>query len=114
VVSVDDEQPVGDLASDGADEPLGIAGGSRTPWRDLHDLDTGVGEDGVERSGDLAGPVADQEPEVSGPTTEVRPAGALSGHALVVHGARSPQLSGPVQSSGAPQSGPVNECRYAA
>jgi hypothetical protein len=71
VVFVDDEQPVGDLAPDGADEPLGITVGSRTPWRDLHDLDTGVGEDGVERSGDLAGPVADQEPEVSGPTTEV-------------------------------------------
>ena len=38
---------------------------------DLHGLDTGAGQDRVERCGVLPGPVADQEPEVRGPVTEV-------------------------------------------
>ncbi|NGY66483.1 hypothetical protein G7043_47145 [Lentzea sp. NEAU-D13] len=45
---VDDEQSVGELASDGADESFGVAVGSRAPWRDLHDVDAGVGQDRVE------------------------------------------------------------------
>ncbi len=54
---------------------------SRAAWRDLHDLDAGVGEDGVERGGELASPVADQEPEVVGPFVEVHEqvAGLLGG-----------------------------------
>jgi hypothetical protein len=48
-----------------------VAVGSRTPWWDLHDLDAGIGEDGVERGGELAGPVADEESEVVGPVVEV-------------------------------------------
>ena len=37
----------------------------------LHALDTGTGQDRVGRCGELPGPVADQEPEVCGPVTEV-------------------------------------------
>jgi hypothetical protein len=71
VVLVDDEQAVGDFASDGADESFGVAVGSWAPWRDLHDGDAGVGQDGVEGGGELSGPVTDQEPEAVGPVVEV-------------------------------------------
>ncbi|WP_238598097.1 hypothetical protein [Saccharothrix sp. ALI-22-I] len=71
MVFVEDEQSVGGFASGGACEPFGVAVGSRTPWWDLHDLDAGVGEDRVERGGELAGPVSDEEPEVVGAVAEV-------------------------------------------
>ncbi|MFT7840724.1 hypothetical protein Q5530_31680 [Saccharothrix sp. BKS2] len=71
MVFVDDEQAVGGFASGGSDEPLGVGVGSQAPWWDLHDLDACVGEDRVERGGELAGPVADEEPEVVCPVTEI-------------------------------------------
>jgi hypothetical protein len=37
--------------------------------RDLHDLDTSPGDDGVKRRGELTGPVPDQEPETCGAVT---------------------------------------------
>ncbi|MFI9811386.1 hypothetical protein [Saccharothrix variisporea] len=64
MVFVDDEQSVGDFASDGADESFGVGVGSWALWWDLHDLDTCAGEDRVERGGELAGPVSDEESEV--------------------------------------------------
>jgi hypothetical protein len=36
---------------------------SGTSWWDLHGLDAGTGENGVERGGELAGAVADEEPD---------------------------------------------------
>ncbi|MEU4742389.1 hypothetical protein AB0G02_18245 [Actinosynnema sp. NPDC023658] len=54
MVLVDDEQSVGGFASDGADEPFGVGVGLRTSRWDFHDFDTSVGEDGVERGGELA------------------------------------------------------------
>jgi hypothetical protein len=59
----EDEDPVGDLGPGGEHEPFRITVRLRAPGRDLHDLDTGIGQDGVERCGELPGPVADQEPE---------------------------------------------------
>jgi len=44
---------------------------ARTPGRDLHGLDTGVGQDRVKRCGELPGPVADQEPATGGALTEI-------------------------------------------
>ncbi|MCC8246972.1 hypothetical protein [Saccharothrix luteola] len=85
----DDEQAVGDFSPDGADEPLGLDVGSRTPWWDLHDLDAGVGEGRVERGGELTGPVADEEPEAVCPVAEVQQqvAGLLGGSGSVGFGA---------------------------
>jgi hypothetical protein len=71
VTFADDEKPVGDLAPDGADEPLGIAVRSRTSRRNLDHLDTSAGQDSVERGGELAGPVTNQEPEIANSVTQV-------------------------------------------
>ncbi|RAS67464.1 hypothetical protein C8D87_103803 [Lentzea atacamensis] len=66
-----DEQSVGELASDGADKPFRVAVGRGTPWRDLHDVDPGVSENGIERRRELAGPVTNHESEVTGRIAEV-------------------------------------------
>lgn len=39
-------------------------------WRDLHDLDAGVNQDGVARGGEPSSPVTDEEPEVVGSVVE--------------------------------------------
>ncbi|WP_439423091.1 hypothetical protein [Saccharothrix sp. HUAS TT10] len=57
---VEDEQSVGGFAPDGADEPFGAGVGSWTPWWDPGDLDARVGEDCVERGGELTGPASDE------------------------------------------------------
>jgi hypothetical protein len=44
VPSAEDEHPVGDLLAGGAHEPLRITVRSRAPGRDLHGLDTGIGQ----------------------------------------------------------------------
>jgi hypothetical protein len=55
----------------GGHEPFRIGIRARAPGRGLHGLDTGVGQDCVERLGELPGPVADQEPEVRGAVTQI-------------------------------------------
>ena len=37
--------------------------------RDLHGLDSGIGQDGVKRRAELTGPITDQEPEADGAIT---------------------------------------------
>src|SRR6266851_3002871 len=44
---------------------------ARASGRDLHGFDAGVGQDCVERLGELPGPVADQEPEAGGAITQI-------------------------------------------
>ncbi|SFR29179.1 hypothetical protein SAMN04488564_117103 [Lentzea waywayandensis] len=68
---VDDEQPVGELASHRADETFGVAVRPRTPRRDLHDIDPSVRENGIERSGELAGPVTNQKSKLVGPVVQL-------------------------------------------
>ena len=58
--ATEDHHPVGELGSDGADEPLRVAVRLRTPRWNLHDCDSCVGEDGVERGGELTGSVTHQ------------------------------------------------------
>ena len=58
----EDQHLVGDLGPGGEHEPFRITVRPRAARRDLHHLDTGVGQDRVKRSGELAGPVPDQEP----------------------------------------------------
>ena len=67
----EDQHPVGHLRPGGEHKPFGIGVRPRAPGRDLHGLDTSAGQDRVEGSGELPGPVADQEPEARGPITEV-------------------------------------------
>jgi hypothetical protein len=53
------------------DEAFGEAVRSRTPRWDLHGIDAGTGQDGVEGGGELAGAVADEEPEGGDTVVEV-------------------------------------------
>jgi hypothetical protein len=57
--------------SGGQDESFGEAVRSWTSRRDLHSVDTGTGQDAVEGGGELAGPVADEEPEGGGAVVEI-------------------------------------------
>ncbi len=62
----EDQHRIGDLRPRGEHEPFRLSVRRRTPRRDLHDLDAGVGQNRVERCGELPGPVPDQEPEARG------------------------------------------------
>jgi hypothetical protein len=65
----EDQHSVGDLGPGSEHEPFRISVRSRAARRDLHDLNAGIGQDGVERRGELPGPVPDQEPEARGSVT---------------------------------------------
>jgi hypothetical protein len=67
----EDQHPVGDLDPHRQHEPLGEAVRPRTPWRDLHHLNTRVRQDRVERRRELPGPIANQEPEPDSTFTKV-------------------------------------------
>jgi hypothetical protein len=67
----EDQHPVGDLGSDGQDKAFGEAVRPWTPGRDLDHLDAHVRQDRVERTRELTGPIADEEPEPCGTIAEV-------------------------------------------
>ena len=67
----EDQHSVGEFGSHGSDESLGEAVCLRASGWDLTDVDARVGEDRVEGSGELAGPIPDEVPEPSGPIAEV-------------------------------------------
>jgi len=60
-----DEEVVEAFPAQGADEALRDRVRPRCPDRGANDADLGAGEHGVERGGEFAVPVADQEPERS-------------------------------------------------
>ena len=62
-----EQQSVGALLPDAADEPFRVAVRPRRPRWNLHDLHRLGGEHGIEGVGELRVPVADQEPERAGP-----------------------------------------------
>ena len=66
-----DQEVVEAFPAQGADEAFGDRVRPRCPDRGADDPDVGAGEDGVERGGELAVPVADQEPEPVGAVAEV-------------------------------------------
>ena len=69
----EDQHPVGDLRPGREHEPFRIGIRARAPGRDLHGLDTGGCQDRVEHLSELACPVTDQEPSISGqPTSSAR------------------------------------------
>ena len=71
VLLAEDQHPVGDLGSDRQHEAFGEAVRPRAPRRDLDHLDARIGQDRVERRRELAGPIADEEPEPGGMVAEV-------------------------------------------
>jgi hypothetical protein len=77
----EDQDAVGELGSDGQDEAFGEAVRSRTSRWDLHGINAVSGHDSVERGGELAGAVADEEPKCRGVLVEVHQqvTGLLSG-----------------------------------
>jgi hypothetical protein len=78
---VEDQQPVGALGADAADEPFRGAVRPGRTGRDLHNADAFGGEHGVESGGELGIPIADQEVEGADLLTEVdqQSAGGLGG-----------------------------------
>jgi hypothetical protein len=62
-----DQQPVGALGADAADEPFRVAVRPGCTGRNLHNVDAFGGEDGIESGGEFGVPVADQEAEPLGP-----------------------------------------------
>jgi hypothetical protein len=62
----EDQDAVGEFGSGGEDEAFGVTVRSRTSRWDLYRVDAGAGQDGVERPGELARSVADEELEGGG------------------------------------------------
>jgi hypothetical protein len=93
-----DQHAVGEFGSDGAHEPFGEAVRSRTPSRNPDHGDAHIGQDSVERGGELAGPVSDEEPELGGALAEIHyeVADLLGGPSAVGVGGRAQQVHGSV------------------
>src|ERR1019366_1553554 len=67
---VGDQHVVEHFAAERSDNPFGIAIGPWGPRRSLNDLHALVGEDTVERAGELAVTVADEEAEGADPVRD--------------------------------------------
>ena len=67
----EDQHTIGEFGSEGAHEPFGEAVLPRAPRRNLDHLDAYLDENSVERGGELAGPVADEKPELGDAITEI-------------------------------------------
>jgi hypothetical protein len=63
--------PAQALAVDATDPAFRDRVRARRPYRGADDADVGAGEDGVEGGGELAVPVADQEPKPVGAVAEI-------------------------------------------
>ena len=67
----EDQHPVGDFGPGCEHETFCVSVRARAAGRDLHDLDTSIGQYCIKRLGKLPGPVADQEPEARGAITQI-------------------------------------------
>jgi hypothetical protein len=103
VTLVDDQHAVGQFGSQGADKPLGEAVRAWAPWRNLNYLDAHIGQDSVERRGELAGAVSDEESELGDAVIEVHHevADLLGGPSAIRVGGRAQQVHGSVRHCGA-------------
>jgi hypothetical protein len=59
----EDQHEVGEFGSDGADEPFGETVRLRAPGRNPDHLEAHIGQDGIERRRELAGPISRGCPE---------------------------------------------------
>ncbi len=71
VAFAEDQHPVGDLGPGGEHESFRVGVRPGSSRRDLERFDTSVGQDCIEGSGELPGPVSDQEPEARGSIAEI-------------------------------------------
>ena len=95
VAGSDDQEVVEAFAAQGADEAFRDRIRPGCPDRGVDDADVGAGEHGVERGGELAVPVADQELELLGAIAELHQQvagllrdpvpGRVGGYAAEVH-----------------------------
>ncbi len=67
----EDQQTVGQFGSEGADEPFGETVRPRATRRNPDHLDAHIGEDGVKGCCELAGPVANEDPELGDAIAEI-------------------------------------------
>ena len=90
----EDQYAVGEFGSDGADEPLGETVRLRAARRNPDYLDAHIGEDGVEGCGELASPVANEDPELGHAIAEIHHevADLLGGPSAIGVGGRVQQV----------------------
>ncbi len=67
----EDQHAVGEFGSDGADKPFSETVRLRAAWRNSDHLYAHIGEDGVEGCGELASPVANEDPELGHAIAEI-------------------------------------------
>jgi hypothetical protein len=67
----EDQHPVGYFRPDGEYEPFCVGIRARTPGWNLHGGDACIGQDRIERGGELPSPVADQETKLGGVIAEI-------------------------------------------
>ena len=60
----EDQHAVGEFGSDSAHEPFGETVRPRATRRNPDHVDAHIGQDSVERRGELTGPVSDEDPEL--------------------------------------------------
>jgi hypothetical protein len=68
---VEDQHAVGEFGSDSAHEPFGETVRLRASGRNPDHLEAHIGQDSIERRGELAGPIADEKPEFRDAIVEI-------------------------------------------
>lgn len=66
-----DQHTVGEFGSDRQHKSLGEAACPRTTRRNLHDGDVRIGQDRIERRGELASSITNEESELAGTVTQI-------------------------------------------
>ncbi len=91
VPPVEDQHAVGEFGSDRVHEPFGKTVRPRATWRNPDHADAHIGQDRIERCGELAGPVADEEPELGDAIVKIhhQVADLLGGPPTIGIGARA-------------------------
>ena len=94
----EDQHTIGEFGSDGADEPFGETVRLRAARRNPNPLDAHIGKDGVEGCGELASPVANEDPKLGDAIAEIHDevADLLDGPSTIGVGGRAQQMYGPV------------------
>jgi hypothetical protein len=95
---IEDQHSIGEFGPEGAHEPFGKAVRTRAARRNPHHGDPGVGQDSIQRRGELSGAVLDEVPELGDAVAEIhrQVADLLGGPSAVGVRGRTQQVHGPV------------------